>query len=64
MAMAAVNKVAAAIEQAYKSSKTIEDFKAAGFELASMPPKEYAEFVAAERVKWGKVIKEANVKLQ
>ncbi len=62
--MPIVNKVAAAIEQAYKSSKTIEDFKAAGFELASMPPKEYAEFVAAERVKWGKVIKEANVKLQ
>ena len=60
---AIIAKVAAAVEQAYKSSKTIEDFKAAGFELDSMPPSQYAEFVAAERLKWGKVIKDANIKL-
>ena len=53
----------AAIAQAYKSSKTIEDFKAAGFELAEMEPKAYADFVASERVKWGKVIRDANIKL-
>jgi tripartite-type tricarboxylate transporter receptor subunit TctC len=60
---AIVDKVAAAVAKAYNSDKTIEDFKAAGFELAAMPPKEYAEFVAAERLKWGKVIKDANIKL-
>jgi tripartite-type tricarboxylate transporter receptor subunit TctC len=58
-----VNKVASAIAQAYKSSKNIEDFKAAGFELEAMPPKEYAQFVAAERAKWGQVIKTAGIKL-
>lgn len=58
-----VAKVHAAIAQAYKSNKTIEDFKAAGFELAEMAPKAYAEFVAAERVKWGKVIRDAGIKL-
>ena len=58
-----VNKVAAAIAQAYKSSKNIEDFKAAGFELDVMEPREYAAFVAAERIKWGQVIKSAGIKL-
>lgn len=60
---AVVNKIAAAIAKAYTSNKNIEDFKAAGFELAVMPPRQYADFVAAERVKWGTVIKSAGIKL-
>ncbi|HYF19967.1 MAG TPA: tripartite tricarboxylate transporter substrate binding protein [Ramlibacter sp.] len=58
-----VNKVASAIAQAYKSSKNIEEFKQAGFELEAMAPKQYADFVASERVKWGQVIKAAGIKL-
>ncbi|HEX2547046.1 MAG TPA: tripartite tricarboxylate transporter substrate binding protein [Ramlibacter sp.] len=60
---AIVAKMASAIAESYKSGKNIEDFKAAGFELEAMAPKAYAEFVAAERIKWGKVIREANIKL-
>lgn len=60
---AIVSKVAGAIAQSYKSSKNIEEFKAAGFELEAMAPKEFSDFVASERVKWGQVIKAAGIKL-
>lgn len=58
-----VNKMAAAVAQAYKESSTIAEFRKTGVELDVMPPQQYAEFVAGERVKWGQVIKTAGIKL-
>ena len=59
-----VAKIAAAVERSFQQSRNIESFKAGGFELETMAPRPYAEFVAAERVKWAKVIRDAKIKLE
>lgn len=56
-------KVQQAVEAGYRDAKITETARTQGLDLATMPPREFAEFVAAERVKWGKVIRDAKIKL-
>jgi len=61
---AIVAKLSGAVAQVYKNSKEIEEFsKKTCFELEAMPPKQFVQFVASERVRWGDVIKQAGIKL-
>lgn len=41
-----------------------EQTAASGAELGGRPPEEFAEFVRAEAAKWGRVIKDAGIKLE
>jgi tripartite-type tricarboxylate transporter receptor subunit TctC len=61
---AIVSKLSAAVAAAYQQPELLAKMKARGFELASLPPKEFAEFVAAQRVKWAKVISDAKIKIE
>ena len=61
---AIVSKLSAAVAKAYQDPVLLNDMYSRGFELASLPPKEFADFVAAQRVKWSKVIREANIKIE
>ena len=41
-----------------------EKFSAAGLDTVSSTPAEFAAFIRAEIAKWGKVAKEANIKVE
>ena len=41
----------------------MEAARSAASTSRSMEPREYATFVAAERIKWGKVIRDAKISL-
>jgi tripartite-type tricarboxylate transporter receptor subunit TctC len=41
-----------------------EQIAASGAELGGRPPEEFAEFVKAEGAKWGRVIKDAGIRLE
>ncbi|GAA5237153.1 tripartite tricarboxylate transporter substrate binding protein [Verticiella sediminum] len=61
---AIVNKLASVVSQAYESNKDIKEFSTnTSFDFETMPPAQFAEFVVAERIKWGGVIKQAGIKL-
>jgi tripartite-type tricarboxylate transporter receptor subunit TctC len=60
---AVVEKVYEAIKQAYASPEFQASMRARSFDIAAMPPKEYAQFLQQERAKWGAVIQEAHIKL-
>lgn len=59
-----VRKLSAAVAKAYQQPELLANMKARGFELASLPPDEFTEFVAAQRVKWSKVIRDAKIKIE
>ena len=40
------------------------DAAASGYELDPAGPEEFAAYVRAENAKWGKVIKDANIKIE
>jgi tripartite-type tricarboxylate transporter receptor subunit TctC len=61
---AIVSKLSAAVAKVYQQPELLASINSRGFELASMPPKEFTEFVAAQRVKWSKVIRDAKIKLE
>jgi tripartite-type tricarboxylate transporter receptor subunit TctC len=58
---AIVAKLSAAVDTVYHQPAFVAQMKSRGFELANLPPREFADFVAAQRVKWSKVIRDANI---
>jgi tripartite-type tricarboxylate transporter receptor subunit TctC len=59
-----LRKISDAVIKAYNTPEFANAMTARGFELSAMHPDEYTTFVANERAKWSKVIKEANIKVQ
>ncbi len=59
-----VAKLSAAVAQAYGQPALQANMKSRGFELASLTPEEFTAFVAAQRLKWSKVIRDARIKLE
>ena len=61
--LAIAQKIQTAVETGFRDAKITETARTQGLDLATMAPREFTDFVAAERVKWGKVIREAKIKL-
>ena len=59
-----VNKLSAAVSHAYQQPEVIASMNARGFELASLNPQEFTAFIAAQRVKWSKVIRDAKIRIE
>ena len=59
----AVAKLSQALNAALAQPEVKERFASAGLEAASSTPAEFAAFIRAEIAKWGKVAKEANIKI-
>ena len=59
----AVAKLSDALNKALAQPEVRERFAAAGLEVASSSPAEFAAFIRSEIAKWGRVAKEANIKL-
>jgi len=51
------------VKKAYESPELQQSMRSRGFDLASMPPQDYAKFLEDERVKWSTVIRDAKIKL-
>ncbi|WP_083228858.1 Bug family tripartite tricarboxylate transporter substrate binding protein [Bordetella sp. H567] len=63
MPKAAVDTLYKAIEKVYASPDFQATMRARSFDIAAMPPAEYAKFLENERKKWGTVVRESNIKL-
>ena len=61
---AIVARLSAAVAQAYRQPELLASMKARGFELASLTPEEFTSFVATQRAKWSKVIRDARIKIE
>ena len=59
----AVAKLSDALNKALAQPEVRERFAAAGLDVASSSPAEFAAFIRSEIAKWGRVAKEANIKL-
>jgi tripartite-type tricarboxylate transporter receptor subunit TctC len=59
-----VNKLNAEVVRILRLPDVIEKLAIAGVEIQTGTPKEWGEFVKAEIAKWGKVVKEAGVKVE
>ena len=59
----AVAKLSQALNAALAQADTKEKFSAAGLDTVSSTPAEFAAFIRGEIVKWGRVAKEANIKI-
>jgi tripartite-type tricarboxylate transporter receptor subunit TctC len=59
----AVAKLSQALNAALAQPEVKEKFAAAGLETVSSTPAEFAAFIRGEIAKWGKVAKEANIKV-
>src|SRR5262245_19664017 len=59
----AVAKLSDALNKALAQPELKERFAAAGLEVASSSPAEFAAFIRSEIAKWGRVAKEANIKV-
>jgi tripartite-type tricarboxylate transporter receptor subunit TctC len=59
-----VQRVYKEIAAALKSKEMTDDAANLGYRLGGEPPEEFAAFVRSEVQKWGKVIKDANIKIQ
>jgi tripartite-type tricarboxylate transporter receptor subunit TctC len=57
-----VNKLYAAIAKVLDSDDVKKQFDKDGASIVRMNPAEFAKFFANEHAKWGKVVKEANIK--
>jgi tripartite-type tricarboxylate transporter receptor subunit TctC len=60
----AVAKLSQALNTALAQPEVKEKFSAAGLDTVSSTPAEFAAFIRAEIAKWGKVAKEANIKVE
>jgi len=58
-----VEKLSSAVREAYQKPDVIAELSAAGDPVSSTP-EEFDTFMKAERVKWAKVIEEAEIKLE
>jgi tripartite-type tricarboxylate transporter receptor subunit TctC len=63
MPQGVVNTLYKAIAQVYASPDFRAAMRARSFDIAAMPPKEYARFLDSERQKWGTVVRESHIKL-
>jgi len=61
---AIVGKVNAEINRVLKSAALTQRFAAVGLEAAGNTPEEFATMIRAEIVKWRKVVKSANIKVE
>jgi tripartite-type tricarboxylate transporter receptor subunit TctC len=59
-----VAKLNAAINKAIKSDKVREAFTKLGFDTGGGSPEEFGTMVREEMVRWGAIVKEANIKIQ
>jgi len=59
----AVARLSQALNAALAQPEVKEKFAGAGLDTVSSTPAEFAAFIRAEIVKWGKVAKEANIKI-
>ncbi len=59
----AVAKLSQALNAALAQPEVKEKFSAAGLDTVSSTPAEFAAFIRSEIAKWGKVAKEANIKV-
>lgn len=59
-----VAKLSAGVAKAWQQPDLMAEMRARGFEVTSLPPKEFEAYVAGQRAKWSKVIKDANIKLE
>ena len=59
----AVAKLSQALNAALAQPEIKEKFTAAGLDTVSSTPAEFGAFIRAEIVKWGRVAKEANIKI-
>lgn len=59
-----VKKLETAVAKAYEKPEFVAKAKSFGLELAFLPPEQFAAFVVADRAKWSKVIRDANIKVQ
>ena len=60
----AVAKLSQALNAALAQPEVKEKFSAAGLDTVSSTPAEFAAFIRSEIAKWGKVAKEANIKVE
>jgi tripartite-type tricarboxylate transporter receptor subunit TctC len=60
---AIVDKIAAEVKQVWGLAEVITALKNVGAEPAPSTPDEFATYIAAERERWGEVVKAAGVKL-
>jgi len=60
----AVAKLSQALNAALAQPEVKEKFSAAGLDTVLSTPAEFAAFIRAEIAKWGKVAKEANIKVE
>ena len=61
---AIVQKLNEATNQALQSADMRERFGALAFEPVGGSPREFADYVKAEIIKWGKVVREGNIKAE
>jgi tripartite-type tricarboxylate transporter receptor subunit TctC len=61
---AIVSKLSAAIAKIYQDPEFKAKAAVLGLETVAMPPDKFADFVAAERLKWSKVIRDAKITIQ
>ena len=59
-----VNKLNAEVVRVLALPDVIERLSVAGVEIQTSTPKEWGDFVKSEISKWGKVVKEAGVKVE
>ena len=60
---AIVDKLSEAMRKAAQSPELAEKWRSYGGELKGNTPAEFAAFIAADRAKWGEVVRKAKVKL-
>ncbi|HVJ11498.1 MAG TPA: tripartite tricarboxylate transporter substrate-binding protein, partial [Burkholderiales bacterium] len=60
---AAVAKLSQALNAALAQPEVKERFAAAGLDTVSSTPAEFAAFIRGEIAKWGRVAREANIRL-
>lgn len=60
---AIVEKLSAAMQKATQNPELARKWQQYGGELKGNTPAEFAAFIAADRAMWGKVVRQANVKL-
>ena len=58
-----VDRLSAAVREAYAKPEVMAKLKAGGDPIASTP-KDFADLIAGDRVKWSKVIRDAKIKME
>ena len=58
-----VDRLSSAVRQAYQLPEVMQTLRAGGDPIASTP-KEFADLIAADRLKWSKVIQDAKIRIE